>query len=240
MNGPDDIDARRLQGRDEPENHGGQERDAEAKEQHRDIEPDDDFLGDAAVGNIADERLHAEIGEPAPDRGPEHGQDQALQQQLPDQPAARGAKQLLALWTKDKYMSRLEAAGVQHLEKYFDFALVPPDRDIIRQDEYGNFMVVLLTGSIAVDRLQPWGEQMRLTEARPGDILGEMSLLDSGMRFSVCTSLAECEIAVLGAEGMDQMMQEEPQLAAALVALLARKLSMRLRVVGARLSERQQ
>ena len=45
--------------------------------------------------------------------------------------------------------------------------------------------------------------------------------------------------AVLGAQAMDEMMQQEPQLAAALVALLARKLSMRLRVVGARLSERQ-
>lgn len=154
--------------------------------------------------------------------------------------AARGVKQLQALWAKDKYMGRLEAAAVARLERFFDFALVQADRDIIRQDEYGNFMIVLLSGSIAVDRVQPWGEQMRLTEARPGDILGEMSLLDSGMRFSVCTSLRECEIAVLGAEGMDQMMREEPQLAAALVALLARKLSMRLRVVGARLSERQQ
>jgi CRP/FNR family cyclic AMP-dependent transcriptional regulator len=153
--------------------------------------------------------------------------------------AGRGVKQLQALWGKDKYMSRMDAESVQRLEKFFDFAIVPADRDIIRQDEYGNFMVVLLTGTIAVDRLQPWGEQMRLTEARPGDILGEMSLLDSGMRFSVCTSLTECEIAVLGAEAMDEMMKAQPQLAAALVALLARKLSMRLRVVGARLSERQ-
>jgi hypothetical protein len=152
---------------------------------------------------------------------------------------ARGVKQLQALWAKDKYMSRLPPEAAQRLERFFDFAVVPADRDIIRQDEYGNFMIVLLTGSIAVDRLQPWGEQMRLTEARPGDILGEMSLLDSGMRFSVCASLTECEIAVLGAEGMDQMMRDEPQVAAALVALLARKLSMRLRVVGARLSERQ-
>jgi CRP/FNR family transcriptional regulator, cyclic AMP receptor protein len=154
--------------------------------------------------------------------------------------AGRGVKQLQALWAKDKYMSRMEAGAVSRLEKFFDFALVPADRDIIRQDEYGNFMIVLLTGSIAVDRRHPWGENMRLTEARPGDILGEMSLLDSGMRFSVCTSLTECEIAVLSAEGMDDMMREQPQLAAALVALLARKLSMRLRVVSARLSERQQ
>jgi CRP/FNR family cyclic AMP-dependent transcriptional regulator len=151
---------------------------------------------------------------------------------------SRGVAKLRALWAKDKYMSRMDAEAVQRLEKFFDFAIVEPDRDIIRQEEYGNFMIVLLHGTIAVDRLQPWGEQMRLTEARPGDILGEMSLLDSGMRFSVCTSLTECEIAVLSAEAMDDMMRDQPQLAAALVALLARKLSMRLRVVGARLSER--
>ncbi|MDP3761872.1 MAG: cyclic nucleotide-binding domain-containing protein [Ramlibacter sp.] len=154
-------------------------------------------------------------------------------------PAARGLKLLQALWAKDRYMSRLDAGAVQRLEKYFDFAVVPADRDVIRQDEYGNFMIVLLTGTIAVDRLQPWGERLRLTEARPGDILGEMSLLDSGQRFSVCTTLAECEVAVLGTQAMDEMMGGDPQLAAGLVALLARKLSMRLRVVGARLSDRQ-
>jgi len=153
--------------------------------------------------------------------------------------ASRGVKLLQQLWAKDKYMSRLEPAAVQRLEKFFDFATVAADRDIIRQDEYGNFMIVLLTGTIAVDRVQPWGEQMRLTEARPGDILGEMSLLDSGMRFSLCVSVTECEIAVLSAEAMDQMMAAEPQLAAGLVALLARKLSMRLRVVSARLSDRE-
>jgi CRP/FNR family cyclic AMP-dependent transcriptional regulator len=153
--------------------------------------------------------------------------------------ASRGIELLGALWSKDKYMSRLEESAVRRLERFFDFAAIAADRDIIRQGEYGNFMVVLLTGTIAVDRLQPWGEQMRLTEARPGDILGEMSLLDSGMRFSLCSTLTECEIAVLGAQAMDDMMAEDPQLAANLIALLARKLSLRLRVVGARLSDRQ-
>ena len=78
-------------------------------------------------------------------------------------PAARGAKLLQALWAKDKFMSRLAPQAVQRLEKYFDFAIVAADRDIIRQDEYGNFMIVLLTGTIAVDRVQPWGERLRLT-----------------------------------------------------------------------------
>ena len=152
--------------------------------------------------------------------------------------AARGTKLLQGLWAKDKYMSHLNAKAIQRLERYFDFASVPANRDIIRQDEYGNFMVVLLSGAIAVDRVQPWGERLRLAETRPGEILGEMSLLDSGIRFSACTTMNECEIAALSAEAMDDMMSANPQLAANLIALLARKLSLRLRVVSARLTEK--
>lgn len=149
----------------------------------------------------------------------------------------RGVKLLQSLWSKDKYMCRLDDSAISRLERFFEFATVPQGREVIGQDEYGNFMVVLLTGSIAVDRVQPWGENLRLTEARPGDILGEMSLLDSGMRFSKCTTLNECQIAVLGAVELDEMMTADPILAANLIALLARKLSLRLRVVSARLTD---
>ena len=152
-------------------------------------------------------------------------------------PASRGSKLLQELWAKDKYMARLPLASVQQMEQFFDFATVPVNRDIIRQAEYGNFMIVLLTGTVAVDRLQPWGKRLHLTETRPGDILGEMSLLDSGMRFSVCTSLTECTIAVLGAQALDEMMVAEPALAASLIALLARKLALRLRLISARLAD---
>ena len=152
--------------------------------------------------------------------------------------ANRGTKLLQGLWAKDKYMSHLNSEAIQAMERYFDFATVPANRDVIRQDEYGNFMVVLLSGAIAVDRVQPWGERLRLAETRPGEILGEMSLLDSGIRFSACTTMNECEIAALSAEAMDDMMSGNSQLAANLIALLARKLSLRLRVVSARLSEK--
>ncbi len=153
-------------------------------------------------------------------------------------PGPRGTKQLQELWSRDKYMRHLNAEAIQSLERYFDFAAVPASKELIRQDEYGNFMIVLLSGAIAVDRVQPWGERLRLAETRPGEILGEMSLLDSGIRFSACTTMNECEVAALSAEAMDDMMAHHPHLAANLIALLARKLSLRLRVVSARLSEK--
>lgn len=154
-------------------------------------------------------------------------------------PKSRGGKLLQALWAKDKYMAHMQQDAVERMERFFEFAAIAPNRDVIRQSEYSNFMVVLLTGTIAVDRIQPWGEHLRLAETRPGDFIGEMSLLDSGARFSACTSLTDCEVAVLRAEALDEMMSQDPQLAASLVALLARKLSLRLRAVSARLSESQ-
>jgi len=154
-------------------------------------------------------------------------------------PAEHGTALLRSLWSRDKYMARLGIAGIGRLERFLDFAVVASGRNIIEQGEHGDFMIVLLSGSIAVDRHQPWGEQMRMAEARPGDILGEMSLLDSGMRFASCSTLSHCEFGVLDAEALDGMMATDPELAAGLIALLARRLSLRLRTVGARVSDRQ-
>jgi CRP-like cAMP-binding protein len=149
-----------------------------------------------------------------------------------------GISQLQALWAKGKFMSHMDQDALKPLGQYLSFATVPADRDIIRQDEYGNFLVVLLRGSIAVDRIQPWGARLHLAETSEGEILGEMSLLDSGIRFSVCMTTSECDVAVLSAEAMDEMLTKEPRLAATFIALLARKLSLRLRVVSARLSDK--
>jgi len=151
--------------------------------------------------------------------------------------AARGVSHLQNLWARDKHMCTLEPERIASLERFFQFATIPAGRELIRQEEYGNYMLVLLDGTISVDRTQPWGERLRLAETRPGDILGEMSLLDSGIRFSSCTTLTDCDIAVLSAEAMDEMMDAEPYTACHLVALLARKLSLRLRMVSASLGE---
>ena len=80
------------------------------------------------------------------------------------------------------------------------------------------------------------GGRARLAEARAGDMLGEMSVLDAGSRFSACTTLTPCVVAVLDAQRLDEMMAAEPRLAMALLASLARRLSLRLRQVSARLS----
>lgn len=150
----------------------------------------------------------------------------------------QGIQLLQTLWRKDKHMRQLDPQAIRRMQPFLDFATVAANRDLIRQDEIGNFMLILLSGTIAIDRLQPWGERLRLAEAAAGEILGEMSLLDGGIRFSVCSTLSSCQIAILSAEAMDQMLNADPTLTASLITVLARKLSLRLRVVSARLGEK--
>lgn len=145
---------------------------------------------------------------------------------------------LAQLWQSDPCMSAIGHDTVTRLQDFIHFYHVDEDHEVIRQDELGDFMVVLLEGSISVLRRQDWGELLVLAAVSPGEVLGEMSLLDGGARFSSCLTRSPCQIGVIAHEHLQQMIVHQPQAAALLIGLLARKLSLRLRVVSARLGGR--
>ena len=141
-------------------------------------------------------------------------------------------------WALDPLMSGLTADALERMAPFLQVCRVPADQTLIRQDERGDFMLVLLDGSISVVRRQEWGEVLVLAHLKPGQLAGEMSLLDAGERFSACLTDTECAVAVLTADGLQALIESEPRVAATLVTLLARKLSVRLRTVSARLGGR--
>ena len=148
----------------------------------------------------------------------------------------RGAELFAALWGADGHVVSLNADELQRMSQYLEFVEVGADQEVIGQDELGDYMVVVLEGTLAVDRAQPWGGKARLAEAHAGDMLGEMSLLDAGARFSACVTLSRCVLAVVDAQRLDEMVTKDPRLGVALLASLSRRLSLRLRQVSARLS----
>lgn len=149
---------------------------------------------------------------------------------------AEGGRLFATLWGQDRHAAALGPEALARMGGYMEFVAVPAHQVVIGQDEQGDYMMIVLEGVVAVDRVQPWGGRARLAEARAGDMLGEMSLLDAGARFSACTTLTPCILAVLDAKSLDRLVGEEPRLALALVASMSRRLSLRLRQVSARLS----
>jgi CRP-like cAMP-binding protein len=146
-----------------------------------------------------------------------------------------GARLFGALWGQDRHAAALGPDALARMSAYMEFVAVPAKRELIGQDEQGDYMLVVLEGVVAVDRVQPWGGRARLAEARAGDMLGEMSLLDAGARFSACTTLSPCIVGALDARSLDRLVEDDPRLALALLASLSRRLSLRLRQVSARL-----
>jgi CRP/FNR family cyclic AMP-dependent transcriptional regulator len=150
--------------------------------------------------------------------------------------ATQGSERFAQLWAADHQSLALTPAELATLAGHLQFVTVGAGQAVIRQDEAGDFLVVVLDGRLAVEHVHPGGPPTRLTEARAGDMLGEMSLLDAGARFSACRTLTPCVLAVLDAQHLDNLMSAEPRIALALVTSLARRLSLRLRQVSARLS----
>ena len=146
-----------------------------------------------------------------------------------------GLAALQTLWAGGR-AGAFDAAALQRLSGYLQFVRVRAAQRLILQDEPGDFMLVVLDGSVAVEHITGGPRVARLAEARPGDVLGEMALLDAGPRASDCTTRTDCLLAVLETEALLRLMREDPQLALVLLAALARRLSLRLRQVSTRLS----
>lgn len=147
-----------------------------------------------------------------------------------------GLRLLREVWSDDPFIRQLAPAEFDQLADFLDFIVVPAGREVIAQDEPGDFALVVLDGLLGVERVQPWGGRARLGEARCGEVVGELALLDAGLRFSSCTALAPCTMAVINARQLERLMQASPRLGMALMAAVARRLSLRMRQVSARLS----
>ena len=146
-----------------------------------------------------------------------------------------GLALLVKAWGDDALMATLPDEDRRKLIDHVDFVTVPPGQELIAQNERGDYALVVLEGLVAVDRLQPTGARARLAEAREGDVLGEMSLLDAGARFASCVTLSRCSLAVLAHSALDELAIEEPRLGMAVMTSVARRLSLRMRQLSARL-----
>lgn len=150
--------------------------------------------------------------------------------------ATQGALALARLMGQDRSMAALGADWLKVIGGYLDYAQVESGKRILGQDEQGDFLLIVLDGAVSEERLQPSGAKVRLGEARQGDVLGELSMLDGGTRFSSCSALTAVSVGVLSATSLNRLQAEEPRLAAALAVWLGKRLSLRLRQVSARLS----
>ena len=102
-------------------------------------------------------------------------------------------------------------------------------RSMIREGEVGDWMLLILTGTVDVTRKSEHDGFSRLAVIKQGAAVGEMSMLDAAPRYASCTAIEEVQAGVLTRQTIGQLIQEHPAVGAKLLVKLTQLLAQRLR-----------
>lgn len=100
--------------------------------------------------------------------------------------------------------------------------------EIFREGDPGNFMLILISGRIAIFKGGEHGRHLLSYEGK-GRIVGEMALLDHERRSATCVADTDCDLMTLTQDGLKKLAAESPALGYRFMFCLARLLSKRLR-----------
>ena len=99
----------------------------------------------------------------------------------------------------------------------------PPGTIICQEGETGREMYVILTGKVKITK-KVRGMQKTLATLGPGDILGEMSVLNQKPRSATALVLEESKILVVEPKMFEAMIRGNIEIAVRLIKLLAKRL----------------
>src|SRR6201996_5877970 len=100
----------------------------------------------------------------------------------------------------------------------------PAETIVVAEGEPGDSLFVLAGGKVKVALFGENGRELMLSELKPGDFFGEMSLLDNRPRAANVVALEDTTLLVLSREAFVQHLKTNPQTALNLLAEMTRRL----------------
>ena len=106
---------------------------------------------------------------------------------------------------------------------------------LIAEGEVGDWMLLLLAGTVDVIKTSDTGEVSRLAVIKQGAAVGEMSMLDTAPRYATCKAIDDVQAGVLTRATIAHLIQHHPAIGAKLLVKLTQLLAQRLRNTSNRL-----
>ena len=101
----------------------------------------------------------------------------------------------------------------------------PAGTVLFRENEPGDSMCVVLSGTIEVVKAMGTAEEWRVRRMQAGSFVGELALLEpGGLRSAAVRAVTDVEIAALQRAGFDALLERQPRVAVELVETLSRRL----------------
>lgn len=104
------------------------------------------------------------------------------------------------------------------------------------QTEDADYMALLLEGQVRADTASGMpGEDVVISILNPGQLIGEMGVLDGSPRSATCTALTDVTMATLSRAALRGLVEVQPALAARLLLAVAQSMAQRVRESNRRL-----
>ena len=145
------------------------------------------------------------------------------------------ANEIFGLVGRSQFFAEFSREDISVLAGYMNVYRAQPGETIIRENDGGDFMLLIIEGSVDIFKKGMRGEQQHMTNVGSGMTLGEMSMIDGEPRFATCIATDPAVFAVLHREDMAKIILDHPSLGSKILVKLVSMLSQRLRQTSARL-----
>ncbi len=145
------------------------------------------------------------------------------------------ADQIFSLVGRSQFFAEFNRDDIALLGAYMRIYHAQPGQTIIREDDIGDYMLLIIRGEVDIYKKNLLGAQQHMTSVTAGMTLGEMSMIDGEPRFATCVAVKETTFGVLTRDAMVKIILDKPSLGAKILIKLVTMLSQRLRQTSAKL-----
>jgi CRP/FNR family cyclic AMP-dependent transcriptional regulator len=149
--------------------------------------------------------------------------------------AAQYATEIHSLISSSPLFENFNLAEIRLMSHFMNVYAAELGVEVIREGAPGDFMMLVLEGSIEVMKRDRWNAPRLIAVLDPGKTVGEMSMIDGEPRFATCVAAERCVLAVLSRENLARIILEQPILGAKILMELVLMLSQRLRQTSQKL-----
>jgi len=121
-------------------------------------------------------------------------------------------------------LGKLTSGEVDTLLAYSRVERYPATTEIYAKGSPGNSMMLVLRGTAKMSSVSAEGKEIVLNIMNPGDLFGEIALLDGGERSADAIAMTDCEILVLNRRDFMPILEHRADICMMLLRILCQRL----------------
>ena len=136
-------------------------------------------------------------------------------------PTYQEKRQILA---RTALLGKLSDTEIDALLKYSHVECYPAGEEIYAKGSPGNCMMVVLRGKAKMSSISFEGREIVLNIMNPGEIFGEIALLDGEERSADAIAMTDCELLILNRRDFMPCLEKHPEICLMLIKILCERL----------------